>query len=83
MLQGWSYFKTQCMSRGGERTESLWCNFNPDEHLKHQYDYIGHNFTDRQRIKRKSQRWIDNLKNMSSDERYYILENIEKEFSTV
>jgi len=81
MLPGWNYFETQCMSRGGSRIESLWCNFNPDDFLKHQYDYVGHNFTDRQRIKRKSQRWINKLKKMSFDERQFIINDINKEFS--
>ena len=82
MLDQWHYFETQCMSRGGVRTESLWCNFNPDDYVKHQYDYIGQDFTDRQRIKRKSKRLINKLKNMGEDERNYILLEIEKEFST-
>ena len=80
MLANWYYFETNAMSRGGSRVESLWCNFDPDKLKKHQYDYVGHNFTDRQRIKRKSKRWIDNLKKMPVDERNYILESIKSTF---
>lgn len=82
MLQGWNYFETQSMSRGGKRTESLWCNFGPSDYIKHQYDYVGHNFTDRQRIKRKSKRMVKNLASLSLDERMYLINSINNEFST-
>ncbi|UCN00059.1 hypothetical protein LCX93_11085 [Sulfurimonas sp. SWIR-19] len=84
MLPGWNYFETQCMSRGGKRIESLWCNFNPDNFIKHQYDYVGQNYTDRQRIKRKAKNLIKKLSSIdNNDERQYILECILKEFDLV
>lgn len=83
MLHGWSYFETQTMSRGGKRTESLWTNFNPELYIKHDYNYVGHNFTDRQRIKRKSERWIKNLKNMPLDEKMYILKMISHSYNNL
>ncbi|WP_294962369.1 hypothetical protein, partial [Sulfurimonas sp.] len=76
MLHGWNYFETQTMSRGGKRIESLWTNFNPTNMIKHDYDYIGHNYTDRQRMKRKAKRWLNNLDNMTLDERVFILREI-------
>lgn len=74
--RGWYLFSMQTMSRGGARIESLWTNFNPDEYIKHDYNYTGHNFTDRQRIKRKAQRWVNNLNDMPLDERYHIVKEI-------
>lgn len=82
MLENWNYFEFETMSRGGPRTESLWCNFNPDDFEKHQYDYVGHNFVDRQRIKRKSKRLINKFRNMSYDERTSIIKDINEEFGT-
>lgn len=76
MLQGWNYFETLTMSRGGKRIESLWTNFNPDNFIKHDYNYVGHNFTDSQRIKRKAERWVTNLEKLPLDEREYIFKMI-------
>ena len=76
MLHGWSYFETNTMSRGGKRIESLWTNFNPSEFIKHDYNFIGKNYTDRQRIKRKAERWVKNLEAMPLDEKMYIFKEI-------
>lgn len=73
MLPDWHYFEFQTMSRGGKRTESLWCNFNPDDFIKHDYNYVGSSFTDRQRIKRKADRWVKKLQSLPFDEQQYIL----------
>ena len=43
------------VNRGGVRTEKLWLNFTVDR--VHWARYAGRNFTERQRIKRKAQRW--------------------------
>lgn len=77
MLSGkWKYFETYTMSRGGKRVESLWTNFNPSEFIKHDYNFIGKDYTDRQRIKRKADRWVKNLEAMPLDERMFILKEI-------
>lgn len=78
MLQGWHYFEFVTMSRGGKRIESLWCNFNPDDFIKHDYNYVGSTFTDRQRIKRKADRWVNKFKKLSLDERTFILQKLLK-----
>lgn len=75
MLEHWSYFEFQTMSRGGVRTESLWTSFNPDEYIKHQYDYVGSTFTERQRIKRKCDRWVSKFQKLSFDEQMVIYES--------
>jgi len=77
MLHGWNYFEFETMSRGGKRTESLWTNFNPDNYKKHDYSFVGKNFTDRQRIKRKSKRWLDKFESMSFDERCSIFQKLQ------
>lgn len=78
MLEHFSYFEFQTMSRGGVRTESLWTSFNPDEYIKHQYDYVGSTFTERQRIKRKCDRWVSKFQKLSFDEQMFIYENLKK-----
>ena len=78
ILQDWSYFEFQTMSRGGVKTESLWTSFNPDEYIKHQYDYVGSTFTERQRIKRKCDRWVSKFQKLPFDEQMVIYENLKK-----
>jgi site-specific DNA-adenine methylase len=76
MLHGWSYFEFKTMTRGGPSIESLWCSFNPDFFEKHQYDYVGRDFTDRQRIKRKCNRYLKKFDDMPNDERLFILRSL-------
>lgn len=76
----WYKFIFNAMTRAGVRTEVLWCNFNPDNYLKHDYSYIGKDFRERERIKRKADRWINNLDKLSRDERNYIIANIVDNF---
>ena len=52
-LSGWHRVELQVMNQGGVRTECVWFNFTPDR--LHWARYAGKNFTDRQRIKRKTQ----------------------------
>lgn len=76
----WHKFTFNAMTRAGVRTEALWCNFNPDDYIKHDYSYIGKDFRERERIKRKSTRWVTNLQKLPDDERNYILSNIAENF---
>jgi DNA adenine methylase len=55
LLKGWRSVELQVMNQGGVRTEKLWYNFTIDR--VHWASYAGKNFTDRQRIKRKAERW--------------------------
>ena len=77
----WYKFTFNAMTRKGVREEALYCNFNPDEHIKHDYSYIGKDYRDRERIKRKGERWIKNLDELGADERNYILSKILNTFS--
>jgi DNA adenine methylase len=71
-LRGWRTLEFQVMSRGGVRTEKLWMNF-PEAGV-HWAACAGKDFTDRQRIKRKAQRWADNYRRLPAGERTAILE---------
>jgi hypothetical protein len=72
-LQGWHAEHFEVMTRGGSRaTEWLWCNFTP-LHALHDYRYLGSNFRERERIKRKMQRWKARLLKMPALERQALL----------
>lgn len=70
-LTGWNTIELQAMSRGGPRTEKLWYNYKIDR--VHWISYAGKNFTDRQCIKRKAQRWGKNYEAMPKMERLAVL----------
>lgn len=70
-LSGWNTKEFQSMTRGGVRTEKLW--FNYDHDAAYWASFAGNNFTDRQRIKRKAQRWAKNYIDLPPGERRAIL----------
>lgn len=77
ILFGWRYITYQAQTRSGRTaTEYLWMNF-PEPVELHDYRYLGENFRERERIKRKKTRWTKRLESMDSLERYAILSAIE------
>lgn len=78
LLKGWRTVEFQAMTRGGVRTEKLWMNF---EHKPHWHTYAGKDFTDRQRIKRKSARWRDDFTKLPEPERLAILAELMATYS--
>jgi hypothetical protein len=61
------------MTRGGRTaTEWLWYNY-PEPVALHDYGFLGENFRERERIKRKKQRWTDRLRTMPILERRALL----------
>lgn len=72
-LKDWHSVTFQVMTRGGRVvTEWLWCNF-PEPVALHDYRYLGENFRERERIKRKRQRWTQRLDTMPLLERRALL----------
>ena len=67
LLSDWRTVEFQSMTRGGVRTEKLWMNF--DSGFVHWHSYAGRNFTDRQRIKRKAERWATKFRQLPGAER--------------
>lgn len=59
-LSGWNkmIFRTAC--RGGVRYECVYFNYEVPAMLN-QYDFVGENFTDRQRLKRKAERFKEKM----------------------
>ncbi len=72
-LSGWHVSSFETTTRGGSRaTEWLWCNFAPAVQL-HDTRYLGANFRERERIKRKTERWKRRLRAMPAQERYALM----------
>jgi DNA adenine methylase len=80
LFKGWRRHDFTVMTRGGPAVESVWCNFDPPKVL-HDARFVGKNFTDRQRIQRKAQRWASKLMAMPPSERCAVLEEIQKQLS--
>jgi DNA adenine methylase len=76
-LKTWNHVSYQAMTRGGTaRTEFLWFNFPAPREL-HDYRYLGENFRERERIKRKKLRWTARLERMPALERLALYAAIE------
>lgn len=71
LLGDWNSLELQAMTWGGPRTEKLWFNYTVDR--VHWASYAGKNFTDRQRIKRKAQRWGEKYRALPRAERLAVL----------
>jgi hypothetical protein len=72
MLATWRRIDFRTMTRGGPAIESLWCNFTTAE--RHEYTYLGGDFRERERIKRKKARWVRRIAAMPELERNALLE---------
>lgn len=64
------------MTRGGIRIETVWCNFKPGESY-HDTRFLGGDFRERERIKRKRKRWTSRLLAMSAIDRAVIWESLQ------
>lgn len=67
-LDGWNKHSYKVMTRKGEATETLYFNYKVPM-LLHDYEYIGADFTERQRINRKVTRQLKRLQEMHPLER--------------
>ena len=73
VLKDWNYITFEAMTRGGKTaTEWLWFNF-PEPVALHDYSYLGENYRERERIKRKKNRWTARLARMPLLERQALL----------
>jgi len=77
-LAGWHTTSFQAITRSGQKaTEYLWMNYPPPIEL-HDYRYLGEDFRQRERIKRKKQRWVERLKKMPRLERQALLSALDQ-----
>jgi hypothetical protein len=76
-LAGWRTVTFTAVKRSGETGEEwLWCNF-PEPVELHDYRYLGEDFRERERIKRKRDRWERRLRAMPASECYAIMAAME------
>jgi site-specific DNA-adenine methylase len=75
-LQSWQTHCFQAVCHHGVATEWLWMNYNVPVEL-HDYRYLGNNFRERERIKRKTNRWTVKLQSMPILERQALLSAID------
>lgn len=75
LLAGWNSHSFEAQTRQGRVVEWVWFNYPWPERL-HDYSYLGANFRERERIKRKRQRWIERLLMMPVLERNAIVERL-------
>lgn len=78
-VNGWHRVDFQAMTRRGPATESIWMNYDASSVIA-EYSYAGHNFRERERIKRKVARWIRRLQLLEPKERAALLSAISKKF---
>jgi len=67
-LCDWNSFSYEAQTRQGTATEWAWFNYPPPTEL-HDYQYLGQNFRERERIKRKIKRWTRRLGRLPDLER--------------
>lgn len=80
LLAGWRSISFTTQTRGGPPAEEwLWMNY-PEPAALHDYSYLGDNFRERERIKRKKQRWVTRLQRLDRLERASLLWAIQEEF---
>lgn len=76
-LKDWRLIEWPVMTHAGPRKEALYMNYSEPAEL-HQYDFLGKNFTDRQRLKRMKQNMICKLDRLPDQSRYMILEAVQE-----
>lgn len=77
-LSDWHTHNFQAITRGGTMaTEWLWMNY-PSPTRLHDYQYLGTDFRERERIKRKATRWANKFEGLDILERRAIMAQLEK-----
>lgn len=71
LFADWKTREFEVILRAGVRTEKIWFNFEPG--ASHFPTFAGKDRTDRQRIKRKADRWAENFRVLPPAERQAVL----------
>lgn len=75
MLKGWNTHRFNVMTRKGVREQIIYYNY-PKPEILHDFQYLGHNYRERERIKRKVLRFEQKMKRLPDAERAAILSHI-------
>ena len=76
-LKSWHTHCFQAACHHSVATEWLWMNYKVPVDL-HEYRYLGNNFRERERIKRKTKRWAAKLQSMPISERQALLSALDE-----
>jgi len=76
-LKNWRAVSFESMTRRGKATEWVWMNY-PEPTELHDYRYLGRDFRERERIRRKRERWVRRLQEMPQLERMAMVSTINK-----
>lgn len=74
LLGDWRTYEFTVMTRGGVRTEKIWMNY--PEGAAYSAAFAGKDYIDRQRIKRKAERWAKKYRALPASERLAILSEL-------
>lgn len=74
-LSHWRLVTFQAHTRNGMATECLWMNYDQPETL-HDYRFLGADFRERERIKRKAKRWVKRFLELDLLERHAIISEL-------
>jgi len=74
-LKGWHTHSFQAATHHGMATEWIWMNY-PSPVELHDYRYLGDDFRERERISKRTKRWVARLKKMPVLERRALLSAI-------
>lgn len=73
LLPGWRTLDYQSITRGGTMAaERLWMNY-PEPAALHDYSFVGDDYRERERIKKRVRRWRSNFEAMQQHERQAVL----------
>jgi len=75
-LKRWETHCFQAKTHHGMATEWIWMNYSKPVQL-HDYQYLGDNFREREKIKLKLKRWTSRFKSMPAIERQALLSSLQ------
>jgi len=78
-LRDWRHFDFPSMTRGGQATEHVWCNYTQPTELQ-DYRYLGENKRERFKLDRRRRNLIGKLKRLKPIERNALLAAVVTEF---
>jgi DNA adenine methylase len=75
-LSAWRVVRYRTMTRGGRMAEEcLWCNY-PEPVELHDYRFLGRDFRERERVRRRRSRWVAMLARMPVLERAAVVSDL-------
>lgn len=82
VLVDWKTHVLPVATQAGLTTETLWCNFEQPEQL-HDHRFVGDDFRDRERVRRRVNRWLGRLERMEPNERNAVISAVNSRFTNV